>query len=327
MVRKPTVKPTDYFVVSSRVRIVDKVPEEVPEVNDGVAPGNGNKSPRGVADNEHLPSGRVIRNLILTAALPALGYAIVYFHEWGYLSAFDIPPIFMTIDLMTVLQVAVALVGATLVLLMIGNFVSMSWPAGRAITRRGFQILRDTLIIVLGIVLGLCWPERIHIGLGTLSTGLFFAFIDFVWPAIIGPRNMKYKEKLERADTIDDKTKTIFDRIRSVAGCWLFLLLLAAFILPCFAYLRGLYTADRRCEFLVFEASDTRRAIVLREYHDRLLCAYVEPDDSRIELSFFLLPVPTGSPIEFSWAKIGPLSAKLEQRRGHGPDDTCGDDL
>ena len=296
-------------------------------MNDRGAPSDANASPRRVADNEQLPSGKAIRNLMLTAALPALGYAIVYFHEGGYLSAFDIPPIFMTIDLMTVLKVAVTLVGATWVLFMIGNFVSMTWPDGRTITSRGIQILRDTFIVALGLALVLCWPERIWMGLVSLSAGFFFAFMDFIWPAVIGPRKMKYKQKLERADEIDANTKTVFDRIRSLAGPWLTLLLLAVVVLPCFSYLRGLYTADKRFEFLVFEASDTRRGVVLREYHDRFLCAYVEPDGSRIESSFFFLPVPTGSPIEFSWAHVGPLSAKFEQRRGDGSDDTCSDDL
>lgn len=253
------------------------------------------------------------RRALLVGAIPALGYAIVYMHEWGYLARFSVPAVFMTIDVMTVIRVSIALSGATWLLFAAGNLASMLWPHGKRIARRGTQIARTLGTLALGVLLMLIWPERRSYGWFFFGAGCFFGFLDFVWPVVVGPRHLSYSEKLKKADQVDDNTKSLFDRLASAAGPQVALLLAMAMGLLSFAYMRGLYAADKRCEFLLFRTPSARTAVVLKEYHDRMICTHIDWDTAQVESGFFFLSVPTDQPITFTTAIIGPLHVREDQ--------------
>jgi hypothetical protein len=251
---------------------------------------------------------RPVGGLLLALGIPAAGYLITYMHEMGYLRAFNIPSAFITVDLITVLQVTLALAGALTFPFVFGNAISMLWPEGRLLSLNGVRILKSLALALIGIALVVFWPQRREIGIFFLIAGAFYALMDFAVP-ILGRRGKRpYREKLKEADEIDEGTKSLVDRLASSIGAYAFILVSAAIVLSAFSYYRGLYTADHKTHYLMRRTSSDDSTVVLREYHDRLICAYVDVEHRQLGEGFFVLSVVTDDPAVLVVSDIGPLS-------------------
>ena len=254
---------------------------------------------------------RSVTRGITAIAFPAAGYLVVYAHECGFLSAFNIPTAIVTLDLITVLQVSLVLVGALVILFWIGNLVSMLWPESHKLTWIHLCILRDGAIAAAGAALVFLWSRQRELGVTLVCAGGFFAFMDFVWPLITQRGRGSYREKLEAADRIDRDTKTLFDRIASVYGTRVLVFLLVVGTLAAFSYYRGLYAAEQKVEYLVLGTADGREAVVLRQYHDRMICAPFDREMQQLEAGFFVLEAD--SVLLLIAEEVGPLIPWTEQ--------------
>ena len=258
---------------------------------------------------------RLLSQGAIALGVPAAGYLIVYAHEAGFLEAFSIPTALATLDLVTVLQVSLALVGAMILFFWVGNFVYMLWPQGRKLTRNHIRIIRDMGAVAVGVALVLWLPNTRTFGFGMLFTGGLFAFFDFVWPLLTQRGKKPYRDKLEAVDEIDRNTKTLFDKVIPLLGVRVVLLLMLVGALSAFAYLGGLYSAQHKVSYLTFQMDDGGEAVVLREYHDRLICAPFDRDTSCLKKGFFILETACTSPLLLTLEEIGPLKIRTAGSR------------
>lgn len=240
---------------------------------------------------------------------------IVYAHEAGFLNTFSIPTALATLDLITVLQVSLALVGAMTLFFWVGNLVCMLWPQGHRLTWNHIRIIRDMGTAAAGVALVLLLPNTRSLGFAVLFMGGLFAFLDFVWPLLTQRGKKTYKEKLEAADEIDRNTKTLFDRAIPLFGARTFLFLLLVGILSAFAYFHGLYSAQHKVDYLTFQMDHGGKAVVLREYHDRLICAPFDRNARCIDGGFFVLETASNSPLLLTPEGVGPLETSTPPTR------------
>jgi len=254
---------------------------------------------------------RLLSRGAIVIGVPAAGYLIVYSHEAAFLSTFSIPATFVTLDLATVLQVSLALVGAMILLFWGGNLVYMLWPKGCRLTWNHIRIIRDIGTAAAGVALVLLLPNERSFGFAVLFMAGLFAFLDFVWPLLTQRGKRTYREKLEAADEIDRNTKTLFDMAISFLGVRTFLLLLLVGVLSAFAYSHGQYSAQHKVNYLTFQMDDGGEAVVLREYHDRLICAPFDRDGRCLEGGFFILETAGNYPLLLTLAEIGPLRTTM----------------
>ena len=267
-------------------------------------------------DKEASTSGkRLLSQGAIALGVPAAGYLIVYAHEAGFLEAFSIPTALATLDLVTVLQVSLALVGAMILFFWVGNFVYMLWPQGRKLTRNHIRIIRDMGAVAAGVALALWLPNTRSFGFVMLFMGGLFGFFDFVWPLLTQRGKKPYREKLEAVDEIDRNTKTLFDKVIPLLGVRVVLLLMLVWALSAFAYLGGLYSAQHKVSYLAFQMDDGGEAVVLREYHDRLICAPFDRDTSCLKKGFFILETACTSPLLLTLEEVGPLKIRTAGSR------------
>jgi len=263
------------------------------------------------SDTETRTSGeRFLSRGAIALGVPAAGYLIVYAHEAGFLNTFGIPTALATLDLVTVLQVSLALVGAMTLFFWVGNLLSMLWPQGYKLTRNHIRIIRDIGTAAAGVVLVLLLPNTRSFGFLMLFIGGLFAFFDFVWPLLTQRGKKTYREKLEAMDEIDRNTKTLFDRAISLLGVGRLILLVLVGILAAFAYCYGVYFAQHKVDYLTFQMDHGGEAVVLREYHDRLICAPFDRDARCIEEGFFVLKTTFNSPLLLTLEEVGPLQTR-----------------
>jgi hypothetical protein len=78
-------------------------------------------------------------------------------------------------------------------------------------------------------------------------------------------------------------------------------------VLSAFAYFDGLYSAQHKVGYLVFQMDDGGEAVVLREYHDRLICAPFDRDARCLEKGFFILETACNFPLLLTLEEVGPL--------------------
>jgi len=253
---------------------------------------------------------RLLSRGAIALGVPAAGYLIVYAHESGFLNTFGIPTALATLDLVTVLQVSLALVGAMILFFWVGNLVSMLWPQGHKLTWNHIRIIRDMGIAAAGVALVLLFPNERSVGFAVLFMAGLFAFLDFVWPLLVQRGKKTYREKLEAVDEVDRNTKTLFDRAIPLLGARTFLLLMLVGALSVFAYLDGLYSAQHKVSYLTFQMDNGGEAVVLREYHDRLICAPFDREARCLEEGFFILETACNSPLLLTLEEVGPLKTR-----------------
>jgi len=266
------------------------------------------------SDRETITSGeRLLSRGAIALGVPAGGYLIVYAHEAGFLNTFGIPTALATLDLVTVLQVSLALVVAMTFCFWPVNLVYMLWPRGHIITLNQADIIFDIVIAAAGVALVLLLPNMRLLGFAVVFMGGVRAFLHFVWPLLTQRGKKTYREKLEAMGEIDRNTKTLVDRAISLLGVGTSILLVLVVILAVFAYCYGAYSAQHKVGYLTFQMDDGGEAVVVREYHDRLICAPFDRDARCIEEGFFVLKTAFDSPLLLTLEEVGPLKTRTTQ--------------
>jgi len=266
------------------------------------------------SDRETSTSGeRLLSRGAIALGVPAAGYLIVYAHEAGFLNTFGIPTALATLDLLTVLQVSLVLVVAMTLFFWVVNLVYMLWPRGHILTLNQAHIMFDMVIAAAGVALVLLLPNMRLLGFVVVFMGGVLAFLHFVWPLLTQRGKKTYREKLEAMDEIDRNTKTLFDRAISLLGVGTLILLVLVVILAAFAYCYGVYFAQHKVDYLTFQMDHGGEAVVLREYHDRLICAPFDRDARCIEEGFFVLKTAFDSPLLLTLEEVGPLKTRTTQ--------------
>jgi hypothetical protein len=231
------------------------------------------------------------------------GYLTAFMHEWGFTSHFEIPRQFITLDWTTVLIAAAAVLAVLVFIFLCVNFVyGFSFLFEGAV--RG-ALFRTIAVVVLATPLFLLASGWRWWFTGALP--LLWAFREFVYPYIAYRGKGTYAQRLELSQQEGVySAPNLLDRLPRN----LFLLLILLAWLAWLAHSIGMYGAVHKTEFLV--VNTTPEAVVLRPYHDHLLCAYFNRETREIDESYFVLKTASDSGTTLTREEVGPLHLKKD---------------
>ena len=263
---------------------------------------------------------QMLRSATAALILPAVSYLVVYAHEAGYLSVFQIPAIFSTLDVALVVQVLLALLAVVALLCWLAEPMSMLWPDGQRLGVSGLRAAIPAVLVVLGLVLLWIWPENRALAAAFLGGGGLFAFVHYVLPLATQRGRRTYREKLDAADKADAATKGLVDRVAERFGRGVIIGALLIVAVSASSYCLGMYSAQHKVRYLVASLADGREAAVLREYHDRLVCATFDRATKCTRGGFFLVEATSGSIVDVASEQIGPLRPEQDGDALGAPD-------
>jgi hypothetical protein len=238
---------------------------------------------------------------VLAAFIPFAGYVTAFLYELGFVSHFKIPVQFITLDWTTVLIAGVVVFGILFLVLLAVNLISPSFlPIKNAVRVALFRTIMSAVAVIPMALLVQGWFRVV-----VLAIPLFWAFIEFAFPYIVYRGKGTYMERLELAQRkYPSRDHSLVGRIPNRVFWLLVLLLWISWL----AFSMGLSSASRQKEFLVVNTSP--EAVVLRPYHDHLVCAYFDRESREVDRSFFVLDTASGSEIILTREQVGPLRVK-----------------
>jgi hypothetical protein len=236
------------------------------------------------------------------AGFTTLGaYLTAFMYEWGFTSHFGIPRQFITLDWTTVLISAVA------VLAVLGFiFLSVNFVYGFSFLFKGAA--RTALIRTVAMAVFVTPLFLLASGWRWWFTGalpLLWAFLEFGYPYIAYRGKGTYVQRLELSQQAGIySAPSLLDRIPQR----LFLLLILLAWVIWLAYSKGTYDASHKTEFLV--VNTTPEAVVLRPYHDHLVCAYFDRETKEVSREYFVLKTAGDPQIILTPEQVGSLHMK-----------------
>lgn len=274
--------------------------------------------------------GRWILEGIVVTAIPAIGYAVAFVHEAGFLSWFGAPLEFITVNITTVLISVFFLLLLIFFLFGVTNLIFMFIrPKRDDPIFRGLVVLLPAILLTVSyiVLFGEFWKQWIWLA-GLL---VFYTFLEFVFPLFglykkkrpsgkaqhyqspgnvtepvssTQPEKLSYRDKLEAQNRFDAKFPTLSDYFSGAAWTWFFIGYLVLFLLS-LSWSSGLATAMRQVEYPI--PSTHQEAVVLRIYGDNLICATIDKQRKEVQKDFFVLNISNSPIIEMRLEKVGPL--------------------
>ena len=241
------------------------------------------------------------------AAFTTLGaYLTAFMYEKGFTSYFRIPAQFITLDWTTVLIAAVAvliILGITMMLMDMLSpiFSPTKGPFGLALSR---VVMRSVLF-----ALPLAFLARGWLWVMVPAIPLGWVLIEFGIPYVSHRREGTYEERLERYQREIASRRPDRGLSERIPRSLFWLLLIVVWI--CWlAYSMGISSARGQKDFLV--VNTTPEAVVLRPYHDHLVCAYFDRETGEIDESYFVLKTASDSGTILTREEVGPLHLKKD---------------
>lgn len=237
-------------------------------------------------------------------------YLTAFTYEWGFTSHFGIPRQFITLDWTTVLIAAGAVAGVLSLAFMILEYLSwLVLPLSVPPTLKR-SIVRWVLLSLAFVIPGAFWFTGLVSRVICISCVVaLFAFSEFVWPFITQGKTRGWLEKLKAQEALEASQQTLITLLLRHAVAHAFLLLVLALLwIALTAYSIGHFTASTQKQFLVVNTSP--EAVVLREYHDQLICAYFDRETKQISGTYFVLKTAGGPEVTLAPEEVGPLHMK-----------------
>jgi hypothetical protein len=228
-------------------------------------------------------------------------YLTAFMYEWGFTSRFGIPWQFITLDWTTVLIAAVVVLSVLWLI-----FSGVSFVYGFSSLFKGAvrtALMRTLAVAVLVTPLFLLVSGWRWWLLGAVL--LLWVFLEFVYPYIAYRGKGTYVQRLELSQRQGIYyAPNLLDRLPK--NLFLLLILLAWVIW--LANSIGMSTASHQTEFLVVNTSP--EAVVLRPYHDHLVCAYFDRETKEVSSEYFILKTAGDPQTTLTPEDVGPLHLK-----------------
>ena len=240
---------------------------------------------------------------VLVALIPFAGYVTAFLYEYGFTSHFKIPAQFITLDWTTVL---IAVAAVLFVLVVVFGLLELISPFFLP-PKGAIQVaLLRTVVVSVAFCVPNAFLARGWLWVVVPVVPALWAIREFLLPYIF--YRGSYVERLELAqkrgrDRGHDERGLLARLPRNA-----FLLLVILAWVCWLAYSMGTSSASGQKEFLVVNTSP--EAVVLRSYHDHLVCAYFDRESKEVERSFFVLDTASGPEFILTREDIGPLRVK-----------------
>ncbi len=251
-----------------------------------------------------------LSDALLLASIPVFAYSIVFFFNWGYLAAFDLPTQFISFGIGDIFLGFVALTGLGWTLFGAINLIFSFLPRypSPPIARR-LRILTPFLLIFLADFFWYNGQSQQWIFL--LCVNVIVALIVFASPLLDRKEKGSYLQKLESIDskTVNDPFEgSLISRFASIVGSRYFQLVAYLLLGAYLVYNAGRSVAVNQSSWRV--ASTNPECVVLFITSDKFICAPFDRKLKEIEPSFYVLAPTTNPNILFRFENLGPLKVK-----------------
>jgi hypothetical protein len=246
-------------------------------------------------------AGLLLREGVLVAALPALGYLCAYLYEIGFANYFRLPADFVAVDLRALLSAAVGITFVFFIGMSIVSFVSLRFGA------------RDHPLLLL---LGRYWPLFVVLGfvqiivrstnwrwqIATAGCILLFS-LEFLSPMFTKSQGESYHKRFSVRQKELANQRGLLGQYLGISEHAVALLLFSAFLLFVACYEWGVAEAKRKRRFLV--PADGVNTVVLGIYDKNLIMAEYDPRTKELKPARTL--VLLDKEFNFDYKTVGPL--------------------
>ena len=234
---------------------------------------------------------------------PFIGYFLAYRYQAGYCGAFQVPEMFIQVELASVLQFTGQVIVFGFFFLTVVQLALIGSDI-RSTAYKPFNLFaRYAPLIAVWLALWLFSTGKTLIFFTSLIVGLFLC--DLASAALSRRKGQAFSEALISSDRpfMDQSSPLNFlYRRGGAAAVMLFLILWLGSIV---ATRMGVYSATHTPVFLV-PSSQTNSVVVLR-YGDRLVCAFFDGHTKKLKGEFLVLSTSGEKEIRLESKALGPL--------------------
>ena len=246
----------------------------------------------------------VTRGLVIIA-LPTFLYVLAFVYEVGFARVFRIPVKFITVGVTDVFVVGGILCAVLLALFWLVEPFFLLLPRDRSPVFQG--VLRCFPGVVLLAALVVLYGRRWHEWVWAAAALTFILFLQFGVPLMTQRGKTSYRDKLKAEDTAEaESTGGLMCYIEYSARLIIIWLVIALVV----SYNAGQVTALRIRTFLV--PSTIPDTVVLRIYGDKLVCAPLDRESSRLKGGFTVLKLGENSKVVLRPENLGPVHPVAE---------------
>jgi hypothetical protein len=250
--------------------------------------------------------GLLLKDGVLVATVPALGYLCAYLYEMGFANYFRLPADFVAVDLRALLSAAVGIAFVFFIGMAIVSFVSLRFSA------KGHPLL---------LLLGRYWPLFVVLGfvhttvqstdwrwqVATVGCIILFS-LEFLFPLFARNQDKNYRERFAARQTELSNQRGLLGQHLGISEHAVALLLFSAFLLFVGCYEWGVAEAMRKKRFLV--PANRVNTVILGVYDKNLMMAEYDPKTKELKPKRTLVILSDNQEFNFDYKTLGSLRVK-----------------
>jgi len=267
--------------------------------------------------NEEKPKYQSFVTGLVVASIPIAGYLVAFAYEKGVADYFRIPDQLITLDWTTMFIAAGAVLGTLVAVVLMFELLSrivQQLPL-RATIRSFLNELLERVSIQIFLLPAVVWAS-------SLSTWIFLTFFVLfaVWVFVgsVLPLTTRLLKKRTPNEKLQAQEASASGPIRQTPvglvlrhryGRGLLVLVAVVIYLAIASYSLGHLSAKRQTEFFMVESP--QELVVLRAYHDHLICAPFNRESREIDGSqVIVIKAASDTGVVLSRERVGPLKVK-----------------
>lgn len=239
--------------------------------------------------------------LLIVSAVPAVAYWLAYLYQYGYCTFYEIPTIFIEVNLKETLV-------CVLWIILFFFFLSGFSDATLAIFRKIPNVVKSKLrIATYTVFLSTAISFSLKLTLFQFSISVLPALIgiiiyEFIVPLITHKKYKTYINKLEQAQQDDFANESSIDSFAKKIGSYSYTIFFFVFTLSVLAIFLGSLSGYLKIDYMISSARDK---IVLKMYDSKFLTAKYNSNNNSYQLLFEL--IDTDKIGQFHYEKITAL--------------------
>jgi len=262
-------------------------------------------SPTEIAEEQRARSSFLITDALIIAAVPLVGYAIVFSYESGLAAYYHIPLQLITLSITHVLVTTAALVGVIGFLFSLASLGYSTFLGGSSRGPIGQILIEISPLLLLLIGAFYLLGRQVNLVLPVLIVIAVFISLPFFLPLLTQRKIHGYRAKLEAQEHIDSSveslTSLVIHRVRPLRV----MIVVCFFLVLILANVAGEAEAAKRTVFLVDSARHDR--VVLRIWGDTVVSRSYDVQNHRLGKELVVQKLSAANPLMLSEETLGKL--------------------
>ncbi len=240
---------------------------------------------------------------IILAFIPALGYGVSFWYEFGFFGYFNLPEAQLTVTIASTIRAVCVVVSFLISTLLVANF---SKDLFRYLDQSASgRFLRSMIFpLTLGLI-----PVLTGDGTGTLAIACVLFLLAFGFSFLTNIGKGSIEEKLLNQEWKENGAGTWTDDLWTTLGSRRVVFFL---VLPLLLLYTSYYLGRREARNLEYFLVPVNQPdwVVLRSYDDRYIMGQIEPTSKTLSPCFTFQSLGDADPkdaVRFNYKKVGPL--------------------